>query len=71
MRRVLPGSVWSLVLFNTFISDLERVTKSTLIRLADDSKLGDANNKLQGRATILRNPDRPEKQAARKGPLLC
>lgn len=40
------------------------------MRVADDSKLGDADNKLQGRATILRNPDRPEKQAGQKGPLL-
>lgn len=63
--------VWRLVLFNTFISDLEKVTQSTLIRLADESKLGDADNKLQGRATtILGNPDSLEKEAARKGPLL-
>lgn len=55
---------------NTFTSDLEKVTQSTLISLADDSKLGDADNKLQGRATILRNTDRPEKEAARKGPML-
>lgn len=41
-RRVLYGSVLRLVLFNTFISDLEKVTQYTLIRLADDSKPGDA-----------------------------
>lgn len=70
MRRVQHGSVWRLVLFNTFTSDLEKVIQSTLIRLADDSKLGDADNKLQGRATILRNTDRPEKEAPRKGPVL-
>lgn len=66
----MHGSVLRLVLFNTFISDLEKVTQYTLIRLADDSKPEDADSKLQDRATILMDLDRPEKQATRKRPLL-
>lgn len=48
MRRVLHGSAWRLVLFNTFIRGVEKVTQLTLIRFADDSKPGDADNNIQG-----------------------
>lgn len=64
------GSILRLVQFNILINDLQKATQYPLIKFADDSKLGDTVNMLQGRATILRDLGRPEKQAIRKGLLL-
>lgn len=46
------GSAQGHVLFNIFISDLEQVTKYTLIRYVDDTRLGGPDSALEGRPAI-------------------
>lgn len=51
-------SVLGLMLFNTFVSDMDSGTEHTLSRFADDTKLQGAVNTLQGRDVIQRDLDR-------------
>lgn len=53
------------VLFDIFIKDVEKVTKRALVKFADDTKLWDAINVLDGRAAIQRDLDRLEEWVKR------
>ena len=59
------GSLLGPVVLKTVISDLKKVTECTLIKFADDTKLGGPADTLKGKATIQSDLDRLEGWATR------
>lgn len=59
------GSILSPVLFKISISDVEEVSKCTLIKCAGDSELGESVNVLESRAATQRDLDGQEEWANR------
>ncbi|KAJ7410704.1 hypothetical protein BTVI_52723 [Pitangus sulphuratus] len=55
---VLQGSVLGLVLFNTFIHDLDVEIKCTLTKFEENVKLGGSSNLFKGRKFLWRDLDR-------------
>jgi len=61
MTGVPQWSVWGQALFNIFVGDVDSGIKCTLKKFADDTKLCDAVNTLEGRDAICRDLDRLER----------
>ena len=60
---VLQGSVLDPVLFNIFINDMDKEVQGTLIKFADDTKLGGIANTLEDRNKLQSDLDRLENRA--------
>lgn len=63
MSGVPQGSGFGLVLFSIFAGDRESGMKSALSKFADDSKLSEVVNTMEGRDAIQRHLDRLERWA--------
>ena len=63
LSGVPQGSVLRLLLFNTFISNINSGVECTLNKFADDAKLWDAVNTPEEEDAIQKNLDRLEQRA--------
>ena len=64
MTGIPHGSVWGQALFNIFADDMDSGIECTLKKFANDTKLRDAVNTLEGRNAIQRDLDRLQRWAS-------